>query len=339
VPGRSVVGALVVAMMVAGGCGGRVGAARERRATSSTTTSIAASPTTSMSAASTTSTGAGTGAVDCPAPTAVLTSGVTTVEVDGEQREYRVTLPAAFEPAAPTPVILDFHGSGSAMNEEFVYSGVANAGPQRGYLVLTPQGTGSPRGWSLAGPGKDDAFVEAMLAAVGAGACVDPHRVFAVGISNGSAYAALMACRHPDRIAAVGMVAATLVSLCPVDHPMPAIAFHGTADPIVPYTGGNVSGRRSGTEAPGAESAIAQWAQRNGCSPAYDEQAIAADVTRRSWTGCADDASVQFFSITGGGHTWPGALDLAKAGKAYLGATTQSISATTTFLDFFDRIR
>jgi polyhydroxybutyrate depolymerase len=148
-----------------------------------------------------------------------------------------------------------------------------------------------------------------------------------------------MGCRQPRRIAAVGMVAATLVSLCPVDEPMPAIAFHGTADPVVPYGGGMVNGLRSGTDAPGAEGAIAQWAQRNGCGATPTETKPAADVVHRVWTGCTDGASVEFYSIVGGGHTWPGALDVSKIGKGYLGATTQSVSATKVFLDFFDQVR
>jgi polyhydroxybutyrate depolymerase len=318
------IAALAAAVLVTTGCGGRLERARDDRDATSTT----ASPTTEATTASTTTT---------PACEATLAAGRNTVTIDGVEREFLVALPATVGSATPFPVVLDFHGSGSDMAQESAYSQMSTEGPARGYVVVTPQGTGSPRGWALAGPGTDDAFVDAILAALDTGACIDRDRVFAVGISNGSAYSALMACRAPFRVAAVGMVGATLPSLCPLDHPLPAIAFHGTDDPVVPYGGGRVRSERTGTQTPGAEGAIAQWATRNGCTASADSRP-AADIVHRVWTGCPPGEEVEFYSVEGGGHTWPGAIDLAKVGKGYLGATTQSVSATKVFLDLFDSV-
>lgn len=335
------IAAAVVAVSVvvsASGCGGRAERAADRQLGVTSAPRPTTIPARAAVDATTTTAPTISGAAPCTPPTTTLTAGRFAVDVDGTSRDYLLEVPTDLDPTQPTPVILNFHGSGSDMDQQAAYSQLPERGATRGYVVVTPQGSGTPRGWALQGAGTDDAFVEALLAAVGTGVCVDADAVFAAGISNGSAFSALYACRHPDRIAAVGMVAATLPSLCPVDDPMPAMAFHGTGDQVVPYGGGTVNSERSGTEAPGAESAIAQWAQRNGCAAEPAEAPIGADVTERAWSGCTDGADVTFFSIRGGGHTWPGAIDVAALGITRLGATTQSVSATDRLLDFFDQV-
>lgn len=338
--GNRFTGSLFAAAILLAGCsnGDAITAGPSTTGPSTTADSSTTAATTTVAPNTSAPTITGAPVAACASPVGSLTPGRNTVQVGGEPREFLLAVPPGLDPTAATPVVLNFHGSGSDMDQQAVYSRLPEDGTARGYIVVTPQGTGSPRGWSLAGPGTDDAFVDALLSTLRGGACVDDDRVFATGISNGSAYSALYACRHPEVIAAVGMVAATLPSLCPVDHPMPAMAFHGDADPVVPYVGGGVAGRRSGVEAPGAESSIAQWAQRNGCGAVPVETAIGGDVTERAWTACRDGADVTFFSIRGGGHTWPGGIDLAGIGKAYLGATTRSVSATERLLDFFDAV-
>jgi polyhydroxybutyrate depolymerase len=56
----------------------------------------------------------------------------------------------------------------------------------------------------------------------------------------------------------------------------------------------------------------------------------AADVRLTAWTGCAGGSAVDFYSVIGGGHTWPGSIPVAR-----LGATTTSIDATALMWAFF----
>jgi polyhydroxybutyrate depolymerase len=277
-----------------------------------------------------------TSAVDAGCtPPGTLTEGELQLTVEGVQRSYLLALPDALDPTRPTPVILNFHGSGSDMNQQAAYSRLAQMGTERGYIVVTPDGTGTPKGWSLAG-GADDTFVAQLLDTLEAGACVDRDRVFAAGISNGSAYSALLACRAPHLLAAVAMVAATTPAPCPEQVRPSVIAFAGTADPVVPYDGGAVQSEGArGLAAPAAEPSIAAWAAHDGCDPTPTDEVI-DDVTVRTWSGC-DDSEVSFYRIDGGGHTWPGPIDVASLGLDRLGATTSTVDATALMLDLFDR--
>lgn len=107
--------------------------------------------------------------------------------------------------------------------------------------------------------------------------------------------------------------------------------------PARPRPGGAGDGTRargagSGLAVKPAEEALAGWAERNGCTAGPTTTQEAADVTLIAYTGCAADADTRLYEVEGGGHTWPGAAALP--GDA-LGATTQSIDASTLILDFF----
>jgi len=142
-----------------------------------------------------------------------------------------------------------------------------------------------------------------------------------------------LSCTLSDRIAAVGMVSAARSlewSWCRDHRPVPMIAFHGTADPVVPYKGGRTP---VGPDVfPSVPSFTATWAQRNRCGPNPIESAVAADVTRLQYTDCADDAGVVLFTVNGGGHQWPGGKPLP---EFLVGPYSRSIDATSQMWAFF----
>ena len=111
---------------------------------------------------------------------------------------------------------------------------------------------------------------------------------------------------------------------------MPMIAFHGTADSFAPYKGG-MSWVASSPFA-NIPRWTANWARRNRCEPRPVESVAAADVMRREYPHCADDAAVVLYTIEGGGHTWPGGEPLP---EWFAGRTTNSIDASRQMWVFF----
>lgn len=57
---------------------------------------------------------------------------------------------------------------------------------------------------------------------------------------------------------------------------------------------------------------------------------MSPSVVLDTWTGCIDDVEVRLYTVNGGGHSWPGGVDVAAAMPslaAIVGVTTQEIDA------------
>jgi polyhydroxybutyrate depolymerase len=104
------------------------------------------------------------------------------------------------------------------------------------------------------------------------------------------------------------------------------LSFHGTADEVVPYTGGGEVG------APAAADLAAAWRRRNGCEGGPVTTLANGDARCQAWRGCREGAEVALCTIEGGGHTWPGGHPVRS-----LGRTSRDLDATAVMLDFFER--
>jgi polyhydroxybutyrate depolymerase len=147
----------------------------------------------------------------------------------------------------------------------------------------------------------------------------------------------VLSCTLSDRIAAVGMVAAAQSlpwNWCTDHRPVPMIAFHGTADPIVPYNGGPLGDPFNPVTVtfPAVRDWAASWSRRNRCGANPVESVVAPDVTRIEYTQCAEDAPVVLYTVQGGGHSWPGGKPLP---EWWVGSTSNSIDATSLMWAFF----
>jgi polyhydroxybutyrate depolymerase len=185
--------------------------------------------------------------------------------------------------------------------------------------------------WELAGAGADADFLTALVDDLEQRYCVDRNRVHLIGMSLGAWKAAVTACASGGRFASAALV--TVEVFPGTCEPLPVIAFHGRADPTVPYeTGDPLAASSPNAALPGAEENIAQWANSGGCDPEPELTEIGDDVELRRFEGCDLGIGVELYSIDGGGHTWPGAdIDL---GPAEL--TTDTIDATALALDWFE---
>jgi polyhydroxybutyrate depolymerase len=261
-------------------------------------------------------------------------SSVETLTSDGRERSYSLYLPPAYDGNRPLPIVLDFHGFAGTARDQEAYSAFRKKAETEGFISVTPDGTGAPQRWYLAGsrlPGYTDdvAFVRQLIDRLEAELCVDAARVYATGISNGGGFASLLGCELNDKIAAIAPVAGELFAAprCQGKAAMPVIAFHGTDDPVVSFTG---RGGGLGVTFGDVRGTMKQWATFNGCNPALNSQRIAPDVVLEAYGGCTHGADVELYVVEGGGHTWPGAFDVPGLGK-----TTHSIEATDLIWRFF----
>jgi len=255
-----------------------------------------------------------------------------TIDSGGVTRTYRLHVPAGYDGATPTPVVFAFHGF--SLNAAFfaAYANFDAVADRSGFIVVTPDATGSPSFWNdQAVPGATDdvAFVRDLLARLESDLCIDQDRVFAAGYSNGGGMALRLACELPESIAAVGVVAATYVNC---RGAVPLIAFHGDADPIVPFEGGADPAGAGGIFPPIRRS-VSEWARALGCDGLPLISRPSSEVEVSTFQRCASGRQdVLLYTIIGGGHSWPGAAALP---EYLVGTTTQQVKASETMWDFF----
>ncbi|RSM81595.1 hypothetical protein DMH04_27340 [Kibdelosporangium aridum] len=251
--------------------------------------------------------------------TARITSG-------GIDRTYLLRVPADYRQGEPRPLILVYHGRGQTPKQMQSYTGLDTLPAITVYLQGTETGD-DQLGWQGApysNPAVDDVqFTTDVLDQLESRLCVDTHRVYATGKSNGAGFVGVLGCRLSTRIAAIAPVAGAFYQLgdqCEPQRAVPVLDFHGTADSVIPYNG--VASRNL----PPIQTWLSQWAQRDGCTAGLDTFFTKDDVTGQRWCGSV----VEHYRISGGGHTWPGALSTSGPGK-----TTHTVSATQLIWDFF----
>lgn len=257
---------------------------------------------------------------------------VRTVASGGLERSYILRVPQSYDGARPAPLVVGFHSFASGSEVFETYTALGEASEAAGFIAVMPEGTGEPRRWNTrkdAAQPDDVAFVRDLLAALDRDLCIDENRVYLAGYSNGGGMAQLVACEMPERIAAVAVVAATYLP-CTADVPM--LAFHGLADPVVPFEGGANPPERGGGSFPPVRRSVSEWAQAVGCDGLPRIARPSSEVEVSTFVRCrAGDGEVLLYSIINGGHTWPGAT----APLDIVGPTTQQVKASDEMLRFF----
>jgi polyhydroxybutyrate depolymerase len=256
----------------------------------------------------------------------------------GRKREYLLYVPQRYDRAKPTPLVISMHGAGGWPVQQMDVSGWNRLAERQGFIVVYPSGAegAGPRIWHVdrgAGLMRDVRFISALIDTLEAAYNIDKKMIYANGLSNGGGMSFVLSCTLSDRIAAVGMVAAAQTlpwSWCTDRRPVPMIAFHGTADPMIPYNGGT---SWIGSDSfPNVLTWTKAWARRNQCGANPVDSVVAADVTRLEYTHCADDATVVLYRVQGGGHSWPGGKPLP---EWYVGPTSNGVDATSQMWAFF----
>jgi polyhydroxybutyrate depolymerase len=258
------------------------------------------------------------------------------LEFDGLSRRYLLYVPPGYDPAQAAPLVISLHGLASSPQQQATYSQWNRVADEHGFIVAYPRGTGFPLRWNagqrFAGQNSADdvGFIAALIDHLAGDLCIDRARVYVNGLSNGGGMSHRIACELAGRVAAVGGVAGAYAPLleCSPARPVPVIAFHGTADRIVPYAGGMVGA----ISLPPVADWAAGWAARNGCDPQPQALPDVGAVSGIAYEGCEAGAEVVLYTIDGGGHTWPGGGSIA---AGLVGAVNRDIDASALMWAFF----
>jgi len=243
---------------------------------------------------------AGDTRMPAPGPCATQDHAITeilNVAVDGGVRQAVVHIPARSATDHPSALVIALHGSGGDGRFMEAYSGFDAVADRHHFIVAYPSAHRGLHMWQLhpdSDPRSDDIeFMRALITQATGTLCVDPTRVDAVGVSNGGAFVARMACSLSDQLAAIATVAGSykVIPWCRPDRPLSVLEIHGTADVVVPY---HTVGRW-----------LNQWRIHDRCQGTARRTHIAWDADRMQWS-CSNGTVVSHVRLYGLGHAWPG---------------------------------
>jgi polyhydroxybutyrate depolymerase len=244
--------------------------------------------------------------------------------VFGIRRSYYVHVPAENGRSAPLPVVIALHGAFSTALKFERESGLSLLADREGFLVVYPQGFGLGdlfRHWNsghCCGKARkmnldDVGFALAAVEDVARRSPVDRTRIYVTGFSNGGMLAYRIAAEHPEVVAAVAVVSATIGGApaanepeWSVARPLAVLAIHGRADRSVPYEGGRGAQSRGTSSAISVARSVGLWIDADGCDLAPQVELMAQGrIERQAWSGCRADTEVVLYSLDGWGHEWP----------------------------------
>lgn len=271
---------------------------------------------------------------------------------NGQERNYLIHVPKAYDARIPTPVVLVFHGGGGNPNQQRYDSKMDAVSEKHRFIVVYPAGSGPIKDKLLTWNGRiccgyaqknnvdDLAFVRSLLDDLATFASVDKKRVYAAGLSNGAIMSYRLACQLSDRIAAVAPVAYQISIDAfgePPARPVSVLHFHGVHDTHAAYEGGKGKDAYvQGIDNPSVNAAIASWVKHDGC-PEKPKIEIKGNAEQQYFGPGKDGAEVILWTLKDGGHTWPGGRVTKGEERLNLGHINTDIDASELMWSFFQK--
>jgi poly(3-hydroxybutyrate) depolymerase len=276
-----------------------------------------------------------------------------TISHDSLTRYYILYVPEAYDGTEAWPLVINLHSYASFPYQQMVLSEMNVVADTGHFLIVYPEGTPVKSiksgtvgpGWNNGMPSDttlspvqavDDVdFISNLIDAIGAEYLVDPARVYATGLSNGSVMSNVLGCDLSERIAAIAPVAGTAHSTRPCNplRKIPVLQIHGTEDTITYYETGNAEIRI------GVPDYLNFWIDFNGCGLEPTVTLLPDLVPRDSstveihaWERCG--AELVHYKVIDGGHIWPG-FDFSFFPE--LGNSNLDINASSEIWNFFKR--
>lgn len=286
-----------------------------------------------------------------------------TFEWQGYERSYWLYRPTPKRLGEAVPLVFVIHGGGGYAKNmpKFTKSRFNRLADQDGFLVVYPQGLGNQwndgrdpkkypalaklRTWK---ENTDDVgFLLEIIEKLAKAYPINREKIFVCGNSNGGFMSNRLICDRPDVFRGAGVITATMdesyLPKCQPSRSAGLVIMNGTEDGAIPLEGGSlkVYGSYRG-EVMAATNYVDFWVKHNNCQTLKDIIAIpdqdgdGTHVTVEEYTDCDDNSRVVFYTVHGGGHTWPGAK--SPLYEMLAGKTTLEINACDILWEFFQTL-
>ena len=180
----------------------------------------------------------------CLIPSSQITQSLISIEVNGVEREFRLSAPSS-EPGTRLPLVIAFHGGTDSQEDFAQQEQFDQLGEQEkfvmAYAIAEQDRTAAEGEWFLntaATSEEDNNFAEAIVDELSGSYCIDQDRLYAIGYSLGAMFTYEIACQLNHRFAATASFAGTMPvnpETCDIARGIGILHIHGKLDYIIYY--------------------------------------------------------------------------------------------------------
>ena len=255
----------------------------------------------------------------CENPSLPISQSLTTIDVNGSERVFRLSVPSS-EPGTTLPLVIAFHGGTDSQEDFAQQEQFDQLGEQEqfvmAYAIAEQDRTAAEGEWFLntaATSREDNNFAEAIVDELSKSYCIDQDRLYAIGYSLGAMFTYEIACQLNHRFAAVASFAGTMPvnpESCDLTYGIGIMHIHGKLDYIIYYyqdwdwKEGEHEGVGTMSEVPAL---IDYWAEKSGCQATLAENSITEEHIIHN--ECVDDARIEHYGLQFWDHNWPNEVD------------------------------
>ena len=251
----------------------------------------------------------------CLLPSSLMTQSLTSIEVNGVEREFRLSTPSS-EPGTRLPLVIAFHGGTDSQEDFAQQEQFDQLGEQEkfvmAYAIAEQDRTAAEGEWFLntaATSEEDNDFAEAIVDELSESYCIDQDRLYAIGYSLGAMFTYEIACQLNHRFAATASFAGTMPvnpESCEIAKGIGILHIHGKLDYIIYYhqdwewKDGEHEGVGTMSEVPNL---IDYWAAKSSCQANSVETSLTEEHIVHN--DCMDDVIIEHYGLQFWDHNWP----------------------------------
>lgn len=267
-----------------------------------------------------------------------------TMDYGGRSRYYLLHVPLSYTREKAVPLVFVLHGGGGSAGQIEKSKGFDEFSNKDGFIVVYPAGTSrwfkdKLLTWNTrfmdTYADKEDVddvgFILKILSDISGKYAIDPKRVYATGMSQGGIMTYRLGCEASDKFAAIAPVAGAMITdRCQPTSSVSVLAFHGTADPRIPYNGGPGEYHMKANVSSVMDD-IRFWRRFDGIADQPVQEKTIGRANLKLYGPTQAGVEVGVWTLNGQGHAWPGKPGLRPRSDQ----PNMDINATALISEFF----
>ncbi|MFZ0658202.1 MAG: PHB depolymerase family esterase [Candidatus Binataceae bacterium] len=273
----------------------------------------------------------------------------------GLERAYALHVPARYDGKTPAALVVVLHGAGGSGARTLTREGWVAASDRDGFIVTGPNAEPirpsqpesfrtNPTAWNDLGQTAtpdaphhqvdDVGFIDALITRLSSQYRIDPKRIYVTGFSSGASMTLTLGVKLAGRLAAIAPVSGQFrLSAATLAAPISMLYVIGTADPLNPLAGGAATTPWGTSSKPPIAQSIDAWRTMLKCPGSAGTLRDSGGVKGISYGPCAGGTVLEFYTVDGLGHVWPGSPQVLPV--QWVGEASNKLDGTDLICKFF----